>query len=582
MENFYRDNPDIGFHLRHMDLSRVVELKEDGYAEADDYLEAPRDLPDALDNYDRVLEIVGEISGAFVAPRAREVDAVGARFKDGEVIYAPGTAEALDRLRKADLMGFTLPRRYGGLNMPKTIYSMATEIVSRADASLMNLFGLQEIADTIYKFGSEDQHKRFLPRFASGEVSGAMALTEPDAGSDLQAVMLKARLDDKGKWRLNGVKRFITNGCAHVSLVMARSEEGTTGGRGISLFIYERDSRMRIRRIEHKLGINGSPTCELQFNDAAAELLGKRKFGLVKYTMSLMNGARLGVAAQAVGVAEAAYREAVRYARDRIQFNRPIRNFTAVYEMLADMKVEIEAGRSLLYETSVVVDVKEGIEEKMEAHPESASDLREAGKHYDRLAMLLTPMVKAYTSEMANSVCYRAIQVHGGVGYTKEFDVERLYRDARITNIYEGTTQLQVVAAIGGVVTGILFERLNAYESDVDFTPVGDLFETAQRFRAHLEKAVSFIKERRDSQLQEFHAGRLVALATDTTLAYLLCRDALQSDRKKKIAKAFLAKAAPRVDATLAYILSEDTSLLCDHEQIIDMDDADQCFLRVS
>ncbi|MFZ7125258.1 MAG: acyl-CoA dehydrogenase family protein [Desulfobacterales bacterium] len=581
MENFYRDNPDIGFHLNHMDLSRVVELKEDGFSEKDDYLEAPNDLPDAIDNYDRVLDIVGEISGAFVAPRAREVDAVGARFSNGEVIYAPGTADALDRLKKADLMGFTLPRRYGGLNMPKTIYSMATEIVSRADASLMNLFGLQEISDTIYKFGSEEQRGRFLPRFSSGEVSGAMALTEPDAGSDLQAVMLKARMDDQGRWRLNGVKRFITNGCADVSLVMARSEEGTTGGRGISLFIYERDERMKIRRIEHKLGINGSPTCELQFNDAPAELLGKRKFGLIKYTMSLMNGARLGVAAQAVGVAEAAWREAAGYARDRIQFNRPIRNFTAITEMLAEMKMEIEAARSLLYETSRIVDIKEGIEEKIEVHPETASDLREAARHYDRLAALFTPMVKAYASEMANSVCYRAIQIHGGVGYTKEFDVERLYRDARITNIYEGTTQLQVVAAIGGVVTGVLFERLNSYENEADFSPVSDLFDATQQFRTHLEKAVSFIKDRRDPQLQEFHAGRLVGMATDTTLAYLLCIDALKSDRKKKVARAFISRAAHRIRGALDYILSGDTSILEFQEDIIDLDDRDQCFIRV-
>lgn len=582
MDNFYRDNPDIGFHLNHMDLSRVVELKEDGYAEKDAYLEAPKDLSDAIDNYDRVLEIVGEIAGAFIAPRARDVDIVGARFKDGDVVYAPGTAEALDRLTKAELMGFTLPRRYGGLNMPKTIYSMATEVVSRADASLMNLFGLQEIADTIYKFGSEEQRQRFLPRFASGEVSGAMALTEPDAGSDLQAVMLKARMNDQGRWLLNGVKRFITNGCADVSLVMARSEEGTTGGRGISLFIYERDEKMKIRRIEHKLGINGSPTCELQFNDAEAELLGKRKYGLIKYTMSLMNGARLGVAAQAVGIAEAAYREAARYAQDRIQFNRPIRHFTAVFEMLADMKVEIEAARALLYETSRIVDIKEGIEEKMEVHPESASDLKEAGRHYDRLAALFTPMVKAYASEMANSVCYRAIQIHGGVGYTKEFDVERLYRDARITNIYEGTTQLQVVAAIGGVITGVLFERLNSYENDTDFSGVADLFDTAQQFRANLEKAVSFIKDKRDALLQEYHASRLVALAMDTTLAYLLCMNALKSERKRKVAKAFISKAVPRVQSNLDYVLSGDTSVMDDHEDILDLDDADQCFIRIT
>ena len=337
MANYFTDNADIRFHLRTMDLAPIIALREDGFAEKDVYAEAPVDAEDALDNYRRVLEIVGEIAGAFVAPRARGVDAEGARFEDGRVTYARGTAEALQRLKMADLMGFTLPRRYGGLNMPKTIYSMAIEMISRADASLMNLFGLQEIADTINKFGSEDQKARLLPRFSSGDVTGAMALTEPDAGSDLQSVMLKADPDEDGTWRLNGVKRFITNGCADVSLVMARSEPGSSGGRGISLFIYERDESLRIRRIEHKLGIHGSPTCELQFTNARAELLGQRKMGLVKYTLSLMNGARLGVAAQALGIAEAAWRESARYAKDRIQFKKPIRSFAAVTEMLTNM-----------------------------------------------------------------------------------------------------------------------------------------------------------------------------------------------------------------------------------------------------
>lgn len=579
MDNYYRDNADILFHMQHMDLSRVVDLKEDGFVDTENYLDAPKDLADAVDNYDRVLEIVGEIAGAFVAPRARQVDIDGATCLDGQVHYAKGTAEALERLKKADLMGFTLPREYGGLNMPKTIYSVAIELISRADASLMNLFGLQEIADTICKFGSSEQKKRHLPRFASGEVTGAMALTEPDAGSDLQAVMLKAHIDAQGLWRLNGVKRFITNGCADVSLVMARSEEGTTSGRGISLFIYERDESMKIRRIEHKLGINGSPTCELQFNNAEAQLLGRRKFGLIKYTMSLMNGARLGVAAQALGIAEAAYREAARYAGDRVQFGRPIRNFSVIAEMLTDMKVEIEAARTLLYETSKIVDIKEGIEEKMAHHPESAADLKDSGRQYDRFASVFTPMVKAYASEMANAVCYRALQIHGGVGYTKEFDIERLYRDARITNIYEGTTQLQVLAAIGGVMTGTLFERLNGYENDVDFSSVAELFEQAQNCRVMLENVVSHIKQLKDSKTQEYHAGRVVAMAIDTSLAYLLCIDATRSARKEKVARAFLAKSVGRVQIAQQAILTADSRLAQDFTEIIDAEDPAACTL---
>jgi alkylation response protein AidB-like acyl-CoA dehydrogenase len=568
--NFYSDNADILFHLRHMDLGRIIDLKEDGFAEKDTHPEAPLDVDDAMDNYRRVLEIVGEIAGDFVAPRAREVDRSGARFEDGQVHYAQGTAEALARLKMADLMGFTLPRRFGGLNMPKTIYSVATEIISRADASLMNLFGLQEIADTINKFGSDDQKERFLPRFSSGEVTGAMALTEPDAGSDLQTVMLRAEASDAGEWRLNGVKRFITNGCADVSLVMARSEAGTTGGRGISLFVYERDDSLKIRRIEHKLGIHGSPTCELQFTNARAELLGKRKLGLVKYTMSLMNGARLGVAAQALGIAEAAWRESSRYAKDRIQFKKPIRSFSAVYEMLTHMKVGIEAARSLLYETARLVDIKENLEEKAERHPESARALKTDIKTHTRLAALFTPIVKAYASEMANKACYDAIQIHGGVGYTCDFDVERLYRDARITNIYEGTTQLQVLAAIGGVIAGVVSEQLAAYESRHDFSPIGALFAEARQLRADLETGIAHIKAAGDKTYQEYHARRLVEMATDCIIGYLLCIDALSAARKKQVAAIFVQQARHRVRGALDQILSEDRSIIAFQNAVLD------------
>ena len=568
MTNFYQDNPDILFHLSQMDLSQIVELKEDSFAEKGTFAEAPNDLDDAVDNYKRVLDIVGEIAGQFVAPRAPEVDAIGAKWNNGEVTYAPGTIESIDRLKKADLLGFTIPRKYGGLNLPKTVYSIAIELISRADASLMNIFGLQEIADTILKHGSEDQKDRFLPRFTSGEVLGSMALTEPDAGSDLQAVALKAQQNDDGKWHLNGVKRFITNGCAQISLVMARSEEGTTGGKGISLFIYERDKNMKIRRIEEKLGIHGSPTCELQFNNAPAELLGKRRMGLIKYTMSLMNGARLGVSAQAVGIAEAAFRAAKSYAHDRIQSKKRIEEFSAVYEMLTDMQTDIEAGRSLLYETSRLVDLKEGIEEKIEKDPDQQATYRNELKKYTKYASFFTPLTKSYATEMGNRVCYQSLQIHGGVGYTCDFDIERLYRDVRITNIYEGTTQLQVVAAISGVVTGVVFERLDEYENNNDFTAVADIFEQARGFRSQLEEAVSHIKNKGDAKYQEFHARRLVEMATDTILSYLLCLDALKVDRKKKVAQIFISKAFYRIQQKKEYILSDDLCIINYHEHI--------------
>ncbi len=570
MSNFYRDNQDIQFYMKHTDFGRIVELKEDDFADIGRFPEAPVDVADAVDNYQRVLDIIGEIAGSFVAPRARSVDEVGAVFENGEVTYAPGTLESMERLKKAEVMGFTLPRRFGGLNLPKTVYSAAIEMISRADASLMNLFGLQEIADTISKFGSEQQKECYLPRFASGEVRGAMALTEPDAGSDLQTVRLKAVEKGDGRWLLSGVKRFITNGCAEVSLVMARSEEGTTGGRGISLFIYERDENLTIRRIEHKLGIRGSPTCELQFNNAEAELLGERKMGLIKYTLSLMNGARLGVAAQALGVAEAAFREAARYAKDRVQFKKPVRNFTAVYEMLTNMQVDIEAARTLLFESSCIVDIKEGMEERVQIHPDRASDLKADIRRYAHYATLFTPIVKAFASEMANRVCYDAVQIHGGVGFTCEFDVERLYRDVRITNIYEGTTQMQVVAAIGGVTGGVIFERLNEYEEEHDFTPVADLFADARKMRMQLERAIAHVKEAGDSVFQEYHARRLVEMATDTIIGYLLCADALKSERKEKVGRLFLSRASLRVCSHLDFILSGDRYVVDLHNDVLD------------
>ena len=545
-------------------------MKEKDFSEKNTFSEAPVDLADAVDNYDQILEIIGEIAGDFIAPRAPDVDKEGAVFKDGEVSYAKGTEEALDRLTKADLMGVTLPRRYGGLNIPKTIYSIMTEIISRADASLMNLFGLQEISETIYKFGTEEQRQHYLPRFCKGEVLGSMALTEPDVGSDLQVVGMKAYQKDDGAWYLNGVKRFITNGCAKISLVMARSEEGMSGGRGISLFIYERDKNMRIRRIEEKLGIHGSPTCEMQFNDAKAELLGQRRFGLIKYTMSLMNGARLAVAAQAVGIAEAAYREAEKYAKSRIQFNKPIRNITAVYEMLTDMKVAIEAGRTFLYEASRLVDLKEGLEEIIEQHPERKVELQEEFKRYTRYANLFTPALKTYTTEMGNRVCYDALQIHGGNGYMQDFNIERHVRDMRVTNIYEGTTQLQVVAAVGGIVSGVIFERLDDYERENNFAAIDDIFSKAKIMRNHLESAILHIKTKNDNLYQEYHERRLVEMGIDLILSYLLCIDALKSDRKKIVAHVFIAKALSRCKNVLDYIKSDDHSVLEFHETVVE------------
>ncbi|MCK5807688.1 acyl-CoA dehydrogenase family protein, partial [bacterium] len=451
----------------------------------------------------------GKLCEEFIAPRAEEVDELGATLKDGVVSWAPGTQENMKVLAQAGLMGGILPRRYGGLNMPVTVNNLVVEMVSQADASLMNLFGLQDIAVTLYKFGNEEQKNRVLPKFASGEVSGSMALTEPDAGSDLQAVTLKA-IEKDGKWYLDGVKRFITNGSGEVSLVLARSEEGSKTGRGLSMLLYERDrdKNMVVRRIENKLGIHGSPTCELQFNMAEAELVGKRRFGLIKYVMDLMNGARLAVSAQALGIAQASYNEARKYATEREQFGKKIIEMPAVFQMLLHMKAEIETSRILLYHTGLSVDYQEMYEHQLEAGKPVKKELKAAKVR----AAFLTPLAKFVTTEMANKAAYDALQIHGGVGYMKDFTVQRLYRDARITNIYEGTTQLQVVASIGAITSGWFFTEMES----LAISTLSRLSEEGRQFAKWVEDfktLASKVKEVESTQFHAFVAGYLVETA---------------------------------------------------------------------
>jgi 3-(methylthio)propanoyl-CoA dehydrogenase len=580
MTNFYDDNADLQFRLEHADLARVVALREDGYAQVRQFSFAPKDLDDARDSFRRALAIAGEIAGEFVAPRAEDVDRAGSELLDGDVCYAPGIVESLERLRQADLMGMSLPRRFGGLNFPVTVTMMVVEMVSRADPSLMNIFGLQDISDTINKFAGEELKQEFLPRFASGEVTGSMALTEPEAGSDLQNIQLKATEQPDGTWRLDGVKRFITNGCGWVSLVLARSEEGTSDARGLSLFVYERDEHMKIRRLEDKLGIHGSPTCELQFTGAPARLVGERRRGLTTYVMSLMNGARLAIAAQAQGIAEAAYRAAEKYAGERVQFGRPIRELTAVAAILADMRVNVEASRALLYETSLIVDLKDALEHRMgqleaaravggEAGDEAAAaaappidsaaaaaeikELRGELKRAGRLAALFTPLCKALATEMANQVTYDAIQVHGGSGYMRDFAVERHARDARITNIYEGTTQLQVVAAIGGVLGGTLADKLGELDAG-DYSTTPELLAAVRAARAQLEEAVAHVRAAGDERFRDYHARRLVEMAIDVVCGYLLSADAQHDPRKLLVARHFVDAAAARVSGAVARV----------------------------
>ena len=561
MPNFFTDNEDLVDFLDNADMRALVMQEERNYAEAEEYDYAPRDYEDAMDNYHRVLEMLGELSAEFIAPRAADVDEEEAQFEDGRVTYARGTREALDQLAKADLMGFTLPRRYGGLNMPVTIYTMAIELVSRADASLMNLFGLQDIAETINSFAEEDVKAEYLPRFSSGEVTGAMALTEPDAGSDLTNVQVTATYDeDDDIWRLNGVKRFITNGCAEVLLVLARSEPDTAGARGLSVFLCESGPSLRVRRIEEKLGIHGSPTCELQFSNTPAILIGSRKRGLSKYVMALMNGARLAIAAQGVGIAQAALSAALEYAADREQFGRPIRQFPAVRQMLGDMHMKVETSRLLTLETAMAVDMADNIQElresgELEDMPDG-ENLADQRRYWVTLARALTPIAKYYATEMANEVAYDALQVLAGSGYMKDYEVERFYRDARITTIYEGTTQIQHNAAVGYVIKGTLEERFveldrQASEAGADEEMLGALREA----RGWLIGAAEYAAEQ-DNDFRDLHADKLVESATNIYNGYLLLAPAMRSDHKHALAENFFNEVLPQVRMRREQIMS--------------------------
>ncbi|MFB6317869.1 acyl-CoA dehydrogenase family protein [Saccharicrinis sp. FJH54] len=540
MANYYTDNPDLRFHLDHPLMKKIVALKERNFTEKDKFDYAPIDFEDAMNSYDEVLKIVGEISGDIIAENAESVDAEGPKLIDHGVQYAKGTAENIDALVKAGLMGITLPRQYNGLNFPIVPYIMAADIVSRADAGFVNIWGLQDCAETINEFASEEQKERYLPRVCAGETM-AMDLTEPDAGSDLQAVMLKATYNEKkDEWILNGVKRFITNGDGDISLVLARSEEGTTDGRGLSMFIYDKnDGGVSVRRIENKMGIKGSPTCELVFKNAKAELVGSRRLGLIKYVMALMNGARLGIAAQSVGVSEAAYQEALAYAKERQQFDKAILDFPAVYEMLSIMKAKLDASRTLLYETSRFVDIYKTYMHIAEERS-LEKDERAEMKKYQKLADMFTPLAKGLSSEFCNQNAYDAVQIHGGSGFMKDYPVERIYRDARITSIYEGTTQLQVVAAIRGVTTHGLLAQMREYEMQDLVPELHPMRRTLIGMTEEYEKTVNKVQALKDNEYLDFQARRLVEMAGNIIMSYLLVLDTNRDDRFRRSAQVFL------------------------------------------
>ncbi len=572
MANFFSDNKDLQFHLGHPMMRRIVELKERGFAEKDLYDYAPQDFDDAMDSYRRVLEIAGEVCGDVIAPNAEEVDHEGPRVVNDHVEYASGTVRNMKAIVDAGLSGLTLPRKYDGLNFPLVCFVMANEMVARADAGFENIWGLQDCAETLNEFASEEIKQKFLPWVSAGATC-AMDLTEPDAGSDLGAVMLKATWsEERQTWLLNGVKRFITNGDGDVSLVLARTEEGTTDARGLSMLVYDkRDGGVKVRRIENKLGIKGSPTCELVFTNAPAQLVGDRKMGLIKYVMSLMNAARLGIGAQSVGLCEAAYREALKYAQEREQFGKPIIRFAAVSEMLSNMKAKLQGARALLYETTRFVEIYKQythISHERSLEPEERQEM----KFYNRLADGFTPLVKLFSSEYANQLAYDAVQIHGGSGFMKDYPCERLYRDARIMNIYEGTSQLQVVAAINAVTKGTFMEQIERYAAgeyaEMMRPVVAKLRELTVKFSEMVARVEAGDKE--CAGFKDFHARRLVETAGHIIISYLLARQAGESEEYAPSARIFSKLAEGKIAEAYTYVMNsptEDVGLFRDVER---------------
>ncbi|MDY6250113.1 MAG: acyl-CoA dehydrogenase family protein [Bacteroidaceae bacterium] len=555
MANYYTDHPELEFHLHHPLMKRVVELKENFYADKESFDDAPVDYDDAIENYKRVLDITGDVAANIIAPNSESVDLEGPHLENGRMIYASKTVENLDATRKAGLWGVSMPRRYGGLNLPNVTFSMLSEIISAADAGFQNIWSLQSCIDTLYEFGSEEQRQRFIPRICAGETM-SMDLTEPDAGSDLQRVMLKATYsEEEGCWLLNGVKRFITNGDSDIHLVLARSEEGTKDGRGLSMFIYDkRQGGVDVRHIEHKLGIHGSPTCELTYKNARAELCGSTRLGLIKYVMALMNGARLGIAAQSTGLSQEAYNEALAYAKERAQFGQKIIQFPAVYDMLSRMKAKLDAGRSLLYQTARYVDIYkalEDIERQRKLTPEEKQEL----KKYQRLADAFTPIAKGMNSEYANQNAYDAISIHGGSGFIMEYKCQRLYRDARIFSIYEGTTQLQVVAAIRYITNGtylnVIKEMLEANVSE-DLRP---LKVRVEKMVELYEQAINYVKEANNQEVHDFLGRRLYDMTAEIVMSLLILDDATRAPELfQKSANVYVRMAEENVLGKVHYI----------------------------
>lgn len=551
--NFFDENADLVFTVEHfIDWSTIIPLKEEGFKDAAEYKKtgdkhleyAPANLEEALEGYRAVWQQSGELAGVEIAGAARSMEKHGLKFKDGKVTFPPDTIRLIDLFAQSGLLGYAMGRHHGGLNMNLSASSIVMELVSRADSAFGITLGCFNLAEVIERFGSKEMTAAWVPKMSAGEVTGAMALTEPNYGSDLSRVMTRAVKDEQGVWRLTGTKRFITHGCGvgdrpAVILTLARS--GGAGAKGLSFFLVH-SSEIEVARIEEKLGLHTSPTCEIVFENSKAELIGEEGLGLVRYAMGMMNGARMGIAVQSLGIAQAAHAEGIKYASERVQFGATIDKLAAVKRIIDDNEAYVQGMRALVYRSCEVVDHYDGLSARLlaETGDERAVRKNEDVVRLDKLAKLLTPTAKLFCSEYANFVAYHSLQIFGGSGYTEEYDIAKIYRDARICTIYEGTTQLQAVAAIGGIVEGL---RENGFLLTYLRSQVGKL--TDSKIKADLladvealAKLVPRYKERTEKE----------AVSIDVVTAFahiyvsILLAEQLQVAKQKNIAEIVTSK----------------------------------------
>ncbi len=555
--NYFLENEDLHNHFESIiDWNEIVEAFEQGFVDKKEYEKngkeefslAPGSIKEALEFYRSVLEAGGDIAGKNIAPFVKNMDLEGLKYKDGKVTFPSSMLDAVNKVKEAGILPYSIGRKHGGLGLPCSIQTMLMEIFSRADGSLAIAIGCMNLAETIERFGSPEMIKTYVPQMVVGELCGAMALTEPNYGSDLPNLQTKAIKGEDGVWRITGAKRFITHGCGlgdkpSIILTLARTGSPTSGARGLSFFLVKGQD-VHIAGIEKKMGLHCSPTCEVVYEDSPGVLIGEEGYGLVKYSMAMMNGARLSIAGQAMGIGVAAYYEAKKYASEREQFGKKIQKIPAVKKMLDWMDREIIAMRSILQEASRSIDLYHWKSERLKEEGVDEKEIKkdENIRKWEKLANLFTPISKYYITEQANKIAYDSLQIHGGAGYTYDYDISRIYRDIRITNIYEGTTQLQIVAAIGSVVTGlgakgILRQYLD--EEMENFSPSALLRENREK----LETSHLLYLSLENAESKDELAFELVESATRVIIGLLLERSVGRLTGDARETRASLAKA---------------------------------------